>query len=195
MNISLRKKKSNKTDVRGFPFQPQELQDQHNKLKKVNSVSSNSVASSGQSSGAATDHEPVTKNTSALNSQTSFTKEIKSLLEIAENRAKLLCKVYDSSLNDQENEAQQNLRLQQTQQNQQQQQPQLQRQLLPDKLKLAGNKSQLLPARPSDYKSIINANYLNSTKKSSHVINKVKLWDQLLQSGRVNGDKWHREFV
>lgn len=38
------------------------------------------------------------------------------------------------------------------------------------------------------FKSIINSNYRNSSKKQSKVISKVKLWDELVESGKT--DQW-----
>ena len=38
------------------------------------------------------------------------------------------------------------------------------------------------------FKSIINTNYRNSSKKQSKVISKVKLWDELVESGKT--DQW-----
>ena len=177
--------KKNLNNTRVLQFQAHELQMQHTRLKKVNSISSNSVSSLGQSSGtssvmsnegagAAKNYDQSKYQSSLLNSQVSFTKEIKSLLEIAENRAKMLCKVYDS--NNDEYEAQQ-------------------LKLFQSKLKPSRNKGELLPAKPGDYKSIICLNYMNSNKKNSNVINKVKLWDQLFHSGHVSGEKWNKEFT
>ncbi len=189
-------KSSSKVEIVRAP--PQEQPSQLTRLKKINSMSTNSMSSVGQqsSSSAASSNsvvgEPIKSSTSvdlvdprnyrssSVNSQVSFTKEIKNLLEIAESRAKLLCKVYDSSLNDEENESRQIKRYSQ---------PLLRH-------GLSGNRGgELLPTRPSDYKSIISTNYMNSNKKTSNVITKVKLWDQLLQSGRVNCDSWKKEFI
>jgi hypothetical protein len=178
-------------------FRVQEPSTNQTRLKKVNSMSTNSISSVGQSSSSAASNNsmtmeaPMTLSTStdlidptrinrssSANSQVSFTKEIRNLLEIAESRAKVLCKVYDSSLNDEENESRQLKRYNQP------------------LLRYGENRSsELLPVRPSDYKSIISTNYINSNKKSSNVISKVKLWDQLLQSGQVNGDTWRKEFI
>jgi hypothetical protein len=182
------------------------------RLKKVNSMSTNSISSVGQTSSSASNNNSITmmveaqiatsssastgsgdrlehesslvsgnKNlrSSSANSSMSFTKEIKNLLEIAESRAKLVCKVYDSSLNDEENESRQLKRFSQP--------PRFGPRVLPS--------GELLQVKPSDYKSIITSNYLNSSKKTSNVISKVKLWDQLLQSGRVNCDSWKKEFI
>ena len=38
------------------------------------------------------------------------------------------------------------------------------------------------------FKSIINLNYKNSSKKQSRVISQVKLWDELVESGKT--DQW-----
>ena len=55
-------------------------------------------------------------------------------------------------------------------------------------------RAELVRIAPTDYKSIINFNYMKSSKKQSNVITKVKLWDQLLESGHLNADKWKKEF-
>lgn len=55
-------------------------------------------------------------------------------------------------------------------------------------------KQELIKVAPNDYKGIINLNYLNSTKKQSNVISKVKLWNQLFESGQLS-EKWDKEFI
>jgi hypothetical protein len=108
--------------------------------------------------------------------QNNLNKEIKNLLDIAENRTRMLCKVYDSSLTDNDN-------------------AQLTEKTEAPCLKKSGiYKSELVKLAPNDYKSIINLNYINSSKKQSNVITKVKLWDQLFLSGQLNLDKWDQEF-
>ncbi len=48
---------------------------------------------------------------------------------------------------------------------------------------------------PKDYKGIIGQNYLNSKRKTSNVIAKVCLWDELHETGQLNADKWSKQFV
>ena len=166
------------------------------KLKKAKSISSQSIASSittpssSLSSSSTTnssnniafkqnDLDCSTTNSSVKSrnnssSQNSFTREIKNLLDIAENRTKQLCKVYDSSLNDQENLMMNENSFK--------------------RMQSLRTKQELLKVAPNDYKGIINLNYLNSTKKQSNVISKVKLWNQLLESGELN-EKWDKEFI
>lgn len=102
----------------------------------------------------------------AQRKQKNLNKEIKTLLDIAENRTKMLCKVYDSSLpNSQVNT-------------------------------LETRNSPPIKQDLSNYKNIISQNYANSNKKQSNVISKVKLWDELLETGQnMNPDKWDKEFL
>jgi hypothetical protein len=46
------------------------------------------------------------------------------------------------------------------------------------------------------FKSIINSNYRNSSKKQSKVISKVKLWDELVESGKTDHwtEKWDSNY-
>lgn len=45
-----------------------------------------------------------------------------------------------------------------------------------------------------DYRKIIDMNYSNLRKKQSNVLNKVKLWDQMLESGSLNIASWGKNF-
>ena len=139
------------------------------RIKK--SISSQSISSSFNSS---TSQHTVDSGFQSNKSCTnSFNKEIKNLLEIAENRTKQLCKVYDSSLSENENSAINNHL---------------------EKAAVLRSRQELAKVAPNDYKKIINLNYLNSSKKQSNVITKVKLWDQLLESGKLSNSKWEKEF-
>jgi hypothetical protein len=139
------------------------------RIKK--SISSQSISSSFNSSTSQqTADSGFQSNKSGTNS---FSKEIKNLLEIAENRTKQLCKVYDSSLSENENTAINNNL---------------------EKAAVLRSRQELAKVAPNDYKKIINLNYMNSSKKQSNVITKVKLWDQLLESGKLSNSKWEKEF-
>lgn len=160
------------------------------KIRKNNSISTNSICSSSAMSESPSMNSSnnailVKSRSNTVTSQSSLNREIKNLLDIAENRTKLLCKVYDSSLSDQEN---MNI-LDKSE-------------VVPKRYMTQAKKNRYSytsvinesSMRPNDYKSIINMNYLNSSKKQSNVITKVKLWDQLLESGHLNTDKWDKEF-
>ncbi len=111
---------------------------------------------------------------------------------MAENRAKMLCKVYDSALNDEENSKINRNLIEDTKN----------KRLFSSKSKRLNNlnhnsnlNGELVKVQPSDFKRIINLNYVNSNKKQSNVINKVKLWDNFFQSGQVFGeDGWVKHF-
>lgn len=165
----------------------QELQNEQ-KLRKSSSISSHSISSS---SFGASDLSHSSANSigythnrgNVVTSQSSFNKEIKSLLDIAENRTRILCKVYDSQENVQINDRVETL---------------VHRR--PNLIQRNSNRNSYTctlnenSTKPNDYKSIINLNYLKSNKKQSNVITKVKLWDQLFETGQLNSDKWDKEF-
>lgn len=166
------------------------------KLKKAKSISSQSIASSIVTPSSSISSSSTTNSSNNIafkqndldcsstnssvksrnnsSSQNSFTREIKNLLDIAENRTKQLCKVYDSSLNDQENLMMNEHSFK--------------------RIQSLRTKQELIKVAPNDYKGIINLNYLNSTKKQSNVISKVKLWNQLFESGQLS-EKWDKEFI
>ncbi|CAF0813092.1 unnamed protein product [Brachionus calyciflorus] len=162
------------------------------KLRKANSLSTYSVNSSvgTRSSSSATCDSiniPLTHRNNIITSQQSFNKEIKSLLDIAENRTKILCKVYDSSLSEQENSSQ----------NHTKEEVAIRRPIIMNKnrFSLQNQLNDHLIKRSNDYKGIINSNYLKSYNKQSNVIQKVKLWDQMVETGKLLTDKWDSEFI
>jgi len=104
-------------------------------------------------------------------------KEIKNLLDIAENRTRLLCKVYDSSINHDSKNDSVNIKRCES----------IDRSPIDD--------IDLSKIVPKDYKGIIGQNYLNSKRKRSNVIAKVTLWDELYETGELNADKWKKQFV
>ena len=93
----------------------------------------------------------------------------------------MLCKVYDSSMADEDNEVKSNRGLVKRCES-----------LL---VKSAIDDIDLSKIVPKDYKGIIGQNYLNSKKKRSNVIAKVSLWDELYETGELNADKWSKQFV
>ena len=113
-------------------------------------------------------------------------KEIKSLLDIAENRTAMLCKVYDSSVSMPENAT-----IIASSKNSKSR----------DSLLANESKKEDFPKTNADtFQSIINSNYLKSSKKQSNVISKVKLWDELLEKMLETGQQparpehWEKEF-
>lgn len=159
------------------------------KLRKANSLSTYSISSSigTRSSSSASESASMTSSlthrNNVITSQQSFNKEIKGLLDIAENRTKLLCKVYDSSLNEVEAVPVREEIV-------------IKRPIIMHKNRYSVQ-SQLNEnsLRINDYRGIINSNYLKSNKKQSNVIQKVKMWDQMVETGRLMTDKWDTDFI
>ena len=138
-------------------------------------------------------------------SQDSYDKEVKGLLDIAENRTKLLCKVYDSSMpkpskasysqsNDSLNRILATRSQMVTRSGNKSSDLKLEVTKRTGILLMRNPSNELVKVASNDYKSIINLNYMKSSKKQSNVITKVKLWDQLLESGHLNAEKWRKEF-
>lgn len=126
-----------------------------------------------------------------ITSRKSFNREIKNLLDIAENKTRVLCKVYDSSMSEETttNAASPPNSAANTNQNC------LHSDIRPSSFSfLRGGNSKDKQLSPKDYKKIIDMNYSNLRKKQSNVLNKVKLWDQLLESGSLNIASWGKNF-
>jgi hypothetical protein len=131
-----------------------------------------------------------------ITSRKSFNREIKNLLDIAENKTKVLCKVYDSSLSEQQQVSSSCNNLAEKPPSSHHHHHHHHPRFDFNKLGGVGNGGGGGGARdrPKDYKKIIDMNYSNLRKKQSNVLNKVKLWDQLLESGSLNINSWGRNF-
>ncbi len=203
---------NNNNNINNYSKSIQNQKAQNTNVIKLNSISSQSIGSSFSmpsltaSSAASSGIEltPFLENSAsrsndkiqnAFNNKSNFivqnnnlSKEIKNLLEIAENRTKMLCKVYDSTLN--ESALSQNF----VGQNYETNKRQISNKTIHHQELKDHQITNLSKIRANDYKDIIITNYLNSSRKQSNVINKVKLWDELLQSGHLNSDKWNGIF-
>lgn len=113
-----------------------------------------------------------------ITSRKSFNHEIKNLLDIAENKTRVLCKVYDSSMSEETSTTSAS---------------NTNSICMPSEkpFSRANDSKQIFP---KDYRKIIDINYSNLRKKQSNVLNKVKLWDQLLESGSLNIASWGKSF-
>lgn len=148
-----------------------------------------------------------------ITSRKSFNREIKNLLDIAENKTKLLCKVYDSSMNEESAAHAQGISLDSSSLNAaaamvNNTSTALYASCLPptepshrptsyvraSSAAAGASKDRQKALLPKDYKKIIDMNYSNLRKKQSNVLNKVKLWDQLLESGSLNIASWGKNF-
>ena len=109
-----------------------------------------------------------------ITSRKSFNREIKSLLDIAENKTRVLCKVYDSAMSEECSVTA----------------PSPRSAVL--RPRAASKDQNALLSK--DYRKIIDMNYSNLRKKQSNVLNKVKLWDQMLESGSLNIASWGKNF-
>lgn len=142
-----------------------------------------------------------------VTSRKSFNREIKNLLDIAENKTRVLCKVYDSSMSEemQATTSSSSHISNSTHATTTTTTPMLinlhqenSRPLFVRASSATASKSDrqagIKPIFPKDYKKIIDINYSNLRKKQSNVLNKVKLWDQLLESGSLNIASWGKNF-
>lgn len=145
------------------------LGDKNSNLKKNSSISNQSINLSSNDISKSSFSVPQNSH----KKQKNFNKEIKSLLDIAENRTKMLCKVYDSSIPTENNNS---IIIRRNPNSFIKEQPKLE---------------------PNSYKNIISQNYLNSKQKKSNVNSKVKLWDELLESNgqTLNSEQWEKQFL